>query len=509
MNGDSRDLPGSEAEFTLRRSLSLGLYAVAGALVAGWLTLAIFHLGDDYHVTHVQGVWIAAAEAARVGQLYPPLFDGEHYAGTRYLPLPVLLNALASTIVGDPVTGGKLLALVLMLVLLVLVTTILRDLRCSWSLAGALAAIVVGTQVGLQAGTTIGGDLLPVVLQTAALGLVMRPRSLLTLVVAGGLAGLAIASKLTGLWAFFGITTWLLLQRKWSQAATFGLVSVGTGTIVLGAVQLLTVGGLVDHVRAFAVAGIHQSWFLLRGPNRLLYNLLGSASGTVVMLPFAVLGAFLVARREDLSVIHLSLGYALLLLLVVYADIGTGSNQLLDLVVLVVLGAGHLAGQTAGPDGRNRMLTPLQVAVAVAAIWAAGLDLVRTQGVDLRAAVAASKAEGPHERATNLIADLVGPGDDVLAEDPSVYVALRRRPLLMDAFMLARLDRARPEWVDPLIARITDRQFDLVVLVVPLQDETLEFWWTDFHLGPRVAAALRRTYRADGQVGRFYLYRPL
>ena len=65
-------------------------------MIAGWLALAAVHFSDDYRVTHVQGVWIAAAESARAGRLYPPLFDGEHYAGTRYMPLPILLNALAA-----------------------------------------------------------------------------------------------------------------------------------------------------------------------------------------------------------------------------------------------------------------------------------------------------------------------------------------------------------------------------------------------------------------------------
>ncbi len=104
-------------------------------VVAGWLALAALHVRDDYHVTHVQGVWMAAAEAARAGQLYPPLFDGEHYAGTRYMPLAILLNAVASGIVGDPLVGGKLLAAILMATLLALVISMLRAFSCPWPVA--------------------------------------------------------------------------------------------------------------------------------------------------------------------------------------------------------------------------------------------------------------------------------------------------------------------------------------------------------------------------------------
>jgi hypothetical protein len=33
------------------------------------------------------------AKYANVGVLYPPLFDGQHYGGRRWMPLPILLNA--------------------------------------------------------------------------------------------------------------------------------------------------------------------------------------------------------------------------------------------------------------------------------------------------------------------------------------------------------------------------------------------------------------------------------
>jgi hypothetical protein len=74
--------------------------------------------------------------------------------------------------------------------------------------------------------------------------------------------------------------------------------------------------------------------------------------------------------------------------------------------------------------------------------------------------------------------------------------------------MVMRLERSHPQWVDPLITRIVERRFDLVVLVVPLENPNFDYWWTDFHYGPRVAAALRDSYQADGTIGRYFLYRP-
>ena len=479
----------------VRTIVNGALWMVATAAIAGWLALAAVHLRDDYRVTHVQGVWIAAAEAARHGQLYPPLFDGEHYAGTRYMPLPILLNALAAAVAGDPWVGGKLLAAILTGILLVVIVCVLRRCSCGWALAISLAASVVATDAGLQGGTTTGGDVLPVVLQLGALALALRGRDRLTMMMAGALAGLAMASKLTGGWGFLAIATWLIAQRASRPAATFAATAAGTAALILGVVQLATQGGLSQHLLAFSVAGVHGGFSLLRAPNQVLFNLLGHAVGTVVLLPLAVVALLMVVSWRQLSVLHFAIGYSLLMLLVVYTDIGTGSNQLLDLTALVALAAGELAGHIRSES----RLQALALVVAITALWATSLDLVRTVMFDVRRSAAAFGGGRPVQRAAATVADLVGPNDEVLTEDPSIYVAIGHRPLLMDAFMLTRLDRTHPQWVDPVVARIAERRFDLVVLVVSLEDRSVDYWWNDFHLGPRIAGALRRSYRLESK----------
>jgi hypothetical protein len=479
---------------------------VAAAIFAGWLALVALHLRDDYRVSHVQGIWVAAAEAARGGALYPPLFDGEHYSGTRYMPLPILMNALASAMAGDPIIGGKVMAAVLMALLMATIVLVLKRASCPLPLACGLAAGVVATDTGLQAATTINGDLLPVVLQTGALALAVRGRRSGYFAAAGTLAGLAFASKLSALWAAFAITTWLVANRQWRPAVTFAIAAAAGATLTLGLVEVFSHGGLSQHLLAFAFAGVRDGGTFLRAPNQLLYNLLGHATAAVVLFPFAAAGALLTGGWRQLSLFHIALIYASLALMVVFADVGAGSNQLLDLVVLIVLAAGEwVARVTTQRDFAAAPVVAMFIAVGV--VWADGLDLVRTVGFDVRAAVASAR-NGPSIRSALAVSRMVGPGDELLAEDPSIYVPLQRRPVVMDPYMLLRLDRQHPEWVDPLIRRIDERRFALVVLVVPLENRALDYWWNDFHFGPRVAAALRQSYRPDGTVGRFFLYRP-
>jgi hypothetical protein len=82
------------------------LLAVALAVGAAALLLAVAHFGDRFGVDHVADTWLSLAAAVREGGFYPPLVDGGLYAGTRYVPLPFLLDAGVDLVVGDLLKTG-------------------------------------------------------------------------------------------------------------------------------------------------------------------------------------------------------------------------------------------------------------------------------------------------------------------------------------------------------------------------------------------------------------------
>src|SRR5439155_16601091 len=94
--------------------------ALAGVVVlASWAALAWAHLQDRYQVNFVSGVNTALAYRLNQGDFYPPLYDGAHYGGTRYMPLPFALHAALARLTGDYLVSGKLLAYGLTLILCV------------------------------------------------------------------------------------------------------------------------------------------------------------------------------------------------------------------------------------------------------------------------------------------------------------------------------------------------------------------------------------------------------
>ena len=82
--------------------------ALAGSLaLAAWAILAIVHADDRYLVNHVSGAWMALAQYANDGLLYPPLYDGESFGGTRQMPLQILAHAGLARVSGEYLVSGK------------------------------------------------------------------------------------------------------------------------------------------------------------------------------------------------------------------------------------------------------------------------------------------------------------------------------------------------------------------------------------------------------------------
>jgi hypothetical protein len=73
--------------------------------------------------------------------------------------------------------------------------------------------------------------------------------------------------------------------------------------------------------------------------------------------------------------------------------------------------------------------------------------------------------------------------------------------------MLLRIGRRDPAATRRLADRIRAQEFELIVLVVPLQPVD-QPWWKDVHLGADIAEAVADAYVPDGTVQGYYLYRP-
>jgi hypothetical protein len=73
------------------------------------------------------------------------------------------------------------------------------------------------------------------------------------------------------------------------------------------------------------------------------------------------------------------------------------------------------------------------------------------------------------------------------------------KPIVLDPFMLLRLDRVHPEYVDVPICRIEEKRFAYIVMITSLAREN-DYWFEQYHFGLRVVSAMREAYVPLGQI---------
>lgn len=474
-----------------------GLSAVVGVFAAGvllsWLLIAGVHADDTYHVSDVGAAWLTLARDVEHGVLYPPLYDGHHFGGTRYMPLQILTFTGGEEVTGDHIVGAKLVVYLLAVLLFALIFVALRSFRCPLHLSLGLVAAVLASSVGLVAATTVAGDTLPVVLQLGALVLVTRYTGRWHAVGAGSLCGLAVLSKFSALWAPAAIVVWLFVRDRRRPVvflASF-ILAVGAG---IAATEALSSGRFSDNLLGLSGSSFTgEGSVFLDSPGKLISLAEANATSIVVLFPFVLLSLLLAASERRITVYHLSLVFAVAILLVVLADPGAYYNHLLDVSVLSVILVGDLwqrTGREAFPAAR--------IAVLAALVWAIGLGYYTDVKPDTSQAARLLIGRGDREAfADRPPAGVFSPSDRILSEDAYIPLALGQRPVILDAFMLLRIAEKHPDWRQALIRRIDAHEFDKVVL---LQRADRSIWWREVDLGLPIVDAIQRNYRLGRRV---------
>jgi hypothetical protein len=90
------------------------------------------------------------------------------------------------------------------------------------------------------------------------------------------------------------------------------------------------------------------------------------------------------------------------------------------------------------------------------------------------------------------------PGDGTceLFEDASIPLLAGERPVVLDAFMVHRLQTRRPAALDLLVKRVERRAFSRIVLTTPLTDVG---WFALLDFGSLLAGTMRKNYTLAAQ----------
>jgi hypothetical protein len=484
---------------------------VALTIMLVWAFIGIGHARDRYFLNHVSGIRMALARSLDAGVLYPPLYDGRNYGGTRIMPFSILLHAAAARLTGEYVMSGRLLSCFILLVLAVVIFRVLRDLKCPSSMAAILSAFVLVTEPGYRVGfSALVADGLAVLLQLLAVSSVTANRGRTRIVMSAALSALAFMTKFSALWAPMAVMTWLTIRKRngvWLFASTYAVLVA----ILIGAVSVASGGRFFENFFGLSLAGINGIGQALHSPTLLIRTMFGNTPALWALVPVAVLGLAINLASGEASIYDISLICFIPLLFLIFVDIGAGDNHLLDLAVLGVLVIGHASTtfsralderSAVRRQLRSSRLTVVQTVVLLFALWITTTQLV-VLVPDVYTARAALTAGGDANHRP--LEEWITVHDKILSEDPYVPIALGQVPVVMDPFMLLRIGKRHPDAVQALIERIEAREFDFVILTAPI-DRTE--WWEKFHFGSDVIQAIDRSYDfARGAEG-YYVYTP-
>lgn len=163
--------------------------------------------------------------------------------------------------------------------------------------------------------------------------------------------------------------------------------------------------------------------------------------------------------------------------------------------MLGTLGAGSLAAR---PD-HKRVQVLVLIMVGLLVPLAAGL------------AFSAVESRSVLDADARFLERYLDPADRILAEDPSIPIALGQVPVVLDPFTLSTVGARHPELLRPLIERLEAGRFDAVVLRFPVRSRpptTEDAEWYEMQFGSEVIGAIERNYvLLAGRKGH-YIYAP-
>jgi hypothetical protein len=489
-------------------------------LLATFLQAGV-HLFDRSRIDHVSGVWIVLADAVTrdgvSGGLYPPLRseDGQQIGGTRYMPLGVLATAATSIVTGDTLAAGKLVSFAGAIAVCGALVLLLRQARVPWWAVLGLLGVTIGAEPGQIATLTARQEAWPLALQLMALWLGLRSTSTAVLVVAAALSVAAFLFKLTAVWAPVALgLSWLLHNRRawFIYCASYFILLA----LALGLLHIATDGRMLETLTGLGGAGLHSAGGVLDrvlSPLSRLAAAITHDAPSLWALAGISIGSLALRGHSPLQpTVAIAWAVSLLILCVLFGDIGIASNHLIDFAALSALLASRfaLAGTPQSPEPADSIPNHFgELAVAGVLVWSLAAILVLSQArmtlIALKQAARGGTPE-PWASATPFAGEFDS-ASRLFFEDPSLWLTINQRPEFTDPFMLPTLLARHPEWAEPIVSKLTAREYAAVVLIRPIEAEPMHF--ERVHLGPAIAQAIRGHYQFDrmDSAGR-YIYKP-
>lgn len=478
--------------------------AILAATVTGVaLVVHAWHaVSTGCYVDFVTGVWLALADDLNHGVFYRDLIGPDGVGGTRYFPVFFSLIGAAMRLGASPLAAGFLVTLSSGGLLVIGLRRVLARLGLAPALAWALALFVFAPGFTQQALLAIRSDILSSALVVWGIVWLLpafddeRPVGS-SLAGAGACFALAVATKVTSLYAPAAAVLALLLAGRWRLSLRLGaMVALGT-FVLLGLTIVASAGRALESWRACALAGVSVVEWLEATPSIVLTQVIGPSRAFAVVLAAAASAwlVLLVGKGHRLPIVLFPA--ALGATLVVLASPGTSyTNQLVELFAVCMLVIGWALAR------HPRAWPAAGVAVLLLAAGIARHSLLPVSDAARRQDARRSSIE----RAA-LVRDLAAFDGPVFSESPELLVVAGLRPYVLDPFALRVVTTRRPDVLEDVVRKLESRFFPAVVLMYDPGRAEGRGWYTNVNLGWPITASILDNYELAAFKAGFRVYR--
>ena len=452
-----------------------------GALTVLALLVAIpSRIFDGAYLNHVSGAWAALADDAVHGLLYRPLISDLGYGGTRYFPMHIVLHALFVKFGLSLRAAGHLVSVLAMFALVAGGSRALERRGASKALAWSGGALALASRTAFMGAAGVRGDLLPLALGIAGLGLMPRDRDG-SLLPAGLFFGFALLAKPTLAWAPAGAFLALICDAQYRSALKLTLVSVLTTALGLAGALWWSHGELIKSFHAVASGG----GFSLK---ELTSHLQYVRPGDLAWILSGPIFTILRGRRALTDPLCTAGLVCIPVMVVLFSGTGIHVNHLID---PAAIGALALVAAVADPQVRvGRSQAVLALATVLGVTEALLLDAALVKRGDLERTIS-----------------VIPPGKDpILSEQPWVPLVGGERVFILDAFSLRQTRRTSPALDKDFMERVDHCAFRAIVLLGRLEKN--EYWYDSVQFGPGFRQLLQARYSYAGIAGAHVVYFP-
>jgi hypothetical protein len=438
--------------------LLLWVYLVTG--VTGAIALMVWYWPGSFFDSTTSSVWLALAWDFAHGVFYRPVVSSDGYGGTRYMPLLFVLYGGLLRAGVDSIVAGVVLMQLSAMALAVVLCRVLRLIGLPLASAVPLAGSVFCTAVFQSYCSDVRPDYFAAAASMGGVGLALaynrraRGGYLAAAAAACVTAGLI---KATSCLLWVPIAVWLLILERRRTALLFTAGVAGALVAVLTLVNMVSAGQFVANMRAMATAGMTMS-DVRSAPGGFVVRL---AADPFVLAP-VILGTIGFVRdgtRRLRSLPHLYFAAVVAVTLVIFASPGAVSNHLVD----VHAGAVVLIGTALNDQDRSaRLVVPTYALLSVMAL-AIAIPLTGVPSVHRTLSRQGVRGGRPRSAIARIHEEFLQPSVRYLSIDPIVPLLNNQQPLLLDPFAADVFLRTGHAAGSDLRARITGREFDVVI----------------------------------------------